>query len=162
MTKRKPLTAAQKIECLTLKEIWERKKPGAQGKFGVDFDIGEQGLVTQYLNAVIPLNLEVAIKFAKGLGVAIGEFAPRFEPILSMVPGYKAVDADDRAARDDIESQLLTLYRGLTGPYRDALIGDANKYFNLEHTGRSAANPYGETVKGAGKKNPSRKRVQEK
>jgi phage repressor protein C with HTH and peptisase S24 domain len=49
----------------------------SQERFGLDFEIGSQGMVWQYLNGHRPLNLSVALKFARGLGVPISRFSPR-------------------------------------------------------------------------------------
>jgi SOS-response transcriptional repressor LexA len=49
----------------------------SQERFGLEHDIGSQGMVWQYLNAHRPLNLRVALKFARGLGVPLSHFSPR-------------------------------------------------------------------------------------
>lgn len=49
----------------------------SQERFGLEFEIGSQGMVWQYLNGHRPLNLSVALKFARGLGVPVARFSPR-------------------------------------------------------------------------------------
>jgi len=48
-----------------------------QAEFGAKYGIGSQGMVSQYLHGVRPLNLEAAKKFAEGLRVRIADFSPR-------------------------------------------------------------------------------------
>lgn len=48
----------------------------SQEKFGEQFELGSQGVVWQYLNGHIPLNLAAALKFSKGLGKPVAEFSP--------------------------------------------------------------------------------------
>lgn len=49
----------------------------SQAKFGERFNIGSQAVVWQYLHARIPLNLEQAVRFAKGLDCPVAKFSPR-------------------------------------------------------------------------------------
>jgi len=58
-----------------LKQIFERSEY-TQEAFGIEFDIGNQAMVGQYLNARRPLNLAAAGKFAYGLKVTIDEISP--------------------------------------------------------------------------------------
>lgn len=58
-----------------LKQIFERSEY-TQEAFGIEFDIGNQAMVGQYLNAKRPLNLAAAGKFAYGLKVTIDEISP--------------------------------------------------------------------------------------
>lgn len=48
----------------------------SQADFGSTHSIGNQGAVWQYLNARIALNAETATKFARGLGIEVGDFSP--------------------------------------------------------------------------------------
>lgn len=76
-----------KIEPVHIREaevlcaLFKRHKaenPGVtQAKFGEENNIGNQGVVWQYLHARIPLNKEAAVKFASGLGCRVEEFSPR-------------------------------------------------------------------------------------
>ena len=59
-----------------LKAIFLGKANCNQAAFGATYDIGNQSMVSQYLNAKRPLNIEAAKKFAIGLSVTIGEFSP--------------------------------------------------------------------------------------
>lgn len=73
---RKPLEDWQAQDSARLKKLFEQRTKLSQLQFGEEFDIGSQGLVWQYLNGHIPLNLGAALKFASGLGVAVKEFSP--------------------------------------------------------------------------------------
>ena len=48
----------------------------SQEVFGARFDIGNQGMVWQYLNAKRPLNIRAVAAFARGLGVNIADISP--------------------------------------------------------------------------------------
>ena len=64
-------------EAARLKQLFAKHAGMSQAEFGRRFEVGSAGMVWQYLNAHRPLNLSVASKFARGLGVAIGQFSPR-------------------------------------------------------------------------------------
>lgn len=75
--KRKTLEPWQKADAVRLKEIFRGKVRITQESFGDLYELGSQGLVTQYLNGIIPLNYESAYKFARGMGCSIHDFSPR-------------------------------------------------------------------------------------
>lgn len=75
-----PKDAATAREAGALKKAFEERRRASglsQEKFGLDYEVGSQGMVWQYLNGHRPLNLSVALKFARGLGVSIESFSPR-------------------------------------------------------------------------------------
>lgn len=72
--------ATAQNEAQALKSAFEAHARSAglsQERFGLEFDIGSQGMVWQYLNGHRPLNLSVALKFARGLNVPVETFSPR-------------------------------------------------------------------------------------
>lgn len=77
-------------EAVRLRELFDNRPPPrlSQGKFGEEFEIGSQAVVWQYLNARIPLNLDKAVKFAKGLGCAVADFSPRLADDLIKLRGH--------------------------------------------------------------------------
>lgn len=78
MAERTPSKAVVDLESTALKAAFEARAAGlSQEKFGLEFDIGSQGMVWQYLNGHRPINLSVALKFSKGLGVPVEQFSPR-------------------------------------------------------------------------------------
>jgi SOS-response transcriptional repressor LexA len=64
-------------ESAALKTLFEERVQVSQEQFGLEHEIGSQGMVWQYLNGHRPLNLSVALKFARGLGVSVASFSPR-------------------------------------------------------------------------------------
>lgn len=76
---RKTLEKWQVDDAARLKALFEKREPKvSQVAFASDHGIGTtQGIVWQYLNAKIPLNLDVAVKFATGLKCDVAEFSPR-------------------------------------------------------------------------------------
>lgn len=58
-----------------LKQIFERSEY-TQEAFGIEYEIGNQAMVGQYLNAKRPLNLAAVGKFANGLKISIDEISP--------------------------------------------------------------------------------------
>lgn len=81
-------------EAARLKRLFDARSTTSQMKFGADNEIGSQGMVWQYLNARAPLNLDAALKFAKGLGCPVSDFSPRLaeslRPTQAQSFGYKA------------------------------------------------------------------------
>lgn len=72
--KRKPLEKWQKQDAERLKALFEQhslSQGAAAEQFGVT-----QGAVWQYLNGQIPLNLNIALQFARALKVHVGDFSP--------------------------------------------------------------------------------------
>ena len=74
----------QAAEARTLRNLYDEiiGEPGSPGfksqaSFGTEFDIGTQGMVWQYLDGRRPLNLAVAISFARGLNIPVRAFSPR-------------------------------------------------------------------------------------
>ncbi|MFA6120804.1 MAG: helix-turn-helix transcriptional regulator [Sideroxydans sp.] len=88
-----------------LKQIFERSEY-TQEAFGIEFDIGNQAMVGQYLNAKRPLNLAAAGKFAYGLKVTIDEISPNLAAQIRSLStllthedaGYKPVSKRAEAA----------------------------------------------------------------
>jgi SOS-response transcriptional repressor LexA len=74
----RPVADALAAEAAALKKAFEERTPAlSQERFGLEFDIGSQGMVWQYLSGHRPLNLSVALKFARGLGIPVSQFSRR-------------------------------------------------------------------------------------
>jgi hypothetical protein len=74
---RKTLEKWQLEDAARLRKLFDAREPKiSQEAFGAAYGIGSQGLLAQYLNAVIPLNLLAASRFANGLGCALSEISP--------------------------------------------------------------------------------------
>lgn len=106
----------------------------SQAEFGERYKIGSQGMVSQYLQARRPLNVDAAVAFAKGLGVSINEFSPQIAKSIQhasefatkidgeasahdLLPGARRVAAVDapRYATIPIKMVNLSLQAGIMG-----------------------------------------------
>lgn len=80
-----------------------------QDAFGARTGIGGQSLVGQYLNAVIPLNLRIVVKFADGLGVDVADISPT---LAEQLPKPRAVFDDFlRSLEQQDRSQVIDFLR---------------------------------------------------
>lgn len=81
-------------EAAKLRTLFEERAAMSQMRFGEENNLGSQGNVWQYLNARSPLNLEAALKFARGLGCSVSDFSPRLaeslQPTQSQSFGHAA------------------------------------------------------------------------
>lgn len=77
MVKQK-LSEWQVEDAKRLESLWDARKPEGmtQEKFGVEYEMGTQGNVSQYLKGKAALNLRAVGKFAKVLNVKIDEISP--------------------------------------------------------------------------------------
>lgn len=85
-------------EAAKLKALFKERVKVSQMRFGEDNELGSQGNVWQYLNARSPLNLEAAIKFAKGLKCSVSDFSPRLASALRADSGPHSMGAGLAAA----------------------------------------------------------------
>lgn len=99
-----------------LKQIFERSEY-TQEAFGIEFDIGNQAMVGQYLNARRPLNLTAAGKFAYGLQVKIDEISPNLAAQVRLLnsllsetkdAGYRPVSKRAEIAAQIVDSMNST------------------------------------------------------
>ena len=99
------LKLQQDEDAKRLKALFAAKaKPRwTQETFGKEFDIGSGQMVWQYLSGHRPLNMEVASKFAKGLGVPLGEVSPRLAndltALFTLIREDKESNETERAIR---------------------------------------------------------------
>lgn len=121
--RRKPLEDWQADDAARLKKLWDKRDPKvSQAAFASEHKIGEtQGIVWQYLNGVIPLNLATALKFARGLKCNVADFSPRLARALASehtmqqpLAGYKVSQAE---AKD-----LLETWEQLSHAQREAAL----------------------------------------
>lgn len=159
--RRPKITDEHKREAAALKKLFEdfqakqaqRGVKVTQASFAVDNQIGTtQGLVWQYLNARIPLNLRAASRFASGLGCRIDQFSSRLAEEQALLAPQRA--AGKKTALESVlelnplEQQLLGLYRDLPPDLKHDLLMMANEMYSKTHDNPSPANPFG------GKKKP--------
>ena len=103
----KKLEQWQVEDAVRLKVIFEQSGY-SQLQFGVEFDIGNQSMVGQYLNGIRPLNLTVAGKFAKGLNCQIEKFSPQLAKQIKELTGFIASPLSPR------QQAILALFGDLT------------------------------------------------
>jgi transcriptional regulator with XRE-family HTH domain len=143
-----------------LKALFE-KQDLSQGAFGLQFEIGTQGMVWQYLNAKRSLNLKAAKAFADGLNVRIGDFSPT---LAEMAVEYAASSAATPPSQlvmnftnlTGPEAALIMMYRQLSQEQQHELEHSANNMLTDSKPGNvSVSNPFG------GKK-PGKSKITEK
>ncbi|WP_460803446.1 helix-turn-helix domain-containing protein [Microbulbifer agarilyticus] len=82
MTKRRPLTAREKIAQQNLRAIWQAKKKAldlTQERAAHQLGWSSQGTVGQYLLGRVPLNTDALLKFAGILHVSPTDIDPDFQ-----------------------------------------------------------------------------------
>jgi hypothetical protein len=153
------VTDQHRAEAAALKALFDEAQEAAkakkvrftQGGFGEDYGIGDAALVWQYLNARIPLNLRVAVAFAKGLGCEISSFSARLAAEAAALTGIPAKAGEKPIAilsfldLDRTEAQLVATFRDLNEEQRAALLRHADQLHNETHPDPSPANTYGNT-----------------
>lgn len=102
-SKKAKIEPVHKEESVRLKALFEKRAGMSQGAFGLEFGIGSQGMVWQYLNARSPLNLEAAIKFAAGLRCSIADFSPRLAEQLLPSSSSKAKPKSAESTHSNVE-----------------------------------------------------------
>lgn len=125
-------------EAKALRELFATRTNLSQAAFGKEFGIGTQGAVWQYLHADTALNLEAALKFAKGLKCSVSDFSPRLAEILS----YENSTVGDpipitRTGRIPVSGQAKGGVDGIIS-IDDYPVGYGNGYINLYSPDKNA------------------------
>lgn len=93
-----------------LKQIFERSG-FTQEAFGSEFEIGNQAMVGQYLNAKRPLNLAAAGKFANGLKVSIDQISPtlaaQIRELSSLVAPTSTTSYKPKSKRGETAARII-------------------------------------------------------
>lgn len=79
MTKRRPLTPAERAAAQRLSEEWAKfrdRERATQEWLGRETGLGSQTVVSQYLRGHIPLNLKAILAFCRVLGVSPDTISP--------------------------------------------------------------------------------------
>lgn len=149
------VTDEHREEAQKLKELFEgyvqkQAQKGVkvtQAGFAAAAGLGSQGLLWQYLNARIPLNLRAGLQFVKGIGCRLEEFSPRLateQATLSHgAPAGPKTALQTVLELNPMEQQLLGLYRELTPDQQHDLLVRANELHAKTHLQSSEANPFG-------------------
>lgn len=127
--RKRELTTAEKQECAKLKLLFNQKKAElglTQESVAHSLGLSQSG-VSHYLNGKNAINLEIAIKFARLLGVEIADFAPRFTVIFSQGPKGKVQipgSVEEKGETYDFFASLNRVelgqrYRDTSQPVRD-------------------------------------------
>ncbi len=149
-----PLSQTQQSEAAELKRLfleWQRQrknegKPSSQ-EVACEFLGFGQSALAQYLNGRIPLNVGAGIKFAKMLGVSLGEFSPSLvahatkvveeiaphseAELLDALPGASAItdDSDLAPASVGLDMVSLHLQAGIDGIETVPLFEEGGKHY---------------------------------
>lgn len=89
----KKLSPEQLADAARLKALFNERKRElgiTQESLALEFGYGAQSVVSQYLNGVIPLNVDAAIQFAGRLGCAVGEFSISLQAKIDAVAAYRS------------------------------------------------------------------------
>lgn len=130
MPKRKPLTHTQQEDAARLKAIWKEKR--AAEKLS-QADIEERtgipiAMISHFMNAYTPLNIDCATLFAEALDISIADFSPTL--------AERVERATKVAKRDSIAEQdrLRTIAETATDQdFREAL-ADYAEFLLLKKT----------------------------
>ena len=124
-------------EAAKLRAIYERVNSGqkklSQLAFGQQFDIGTQGMVWQSLNGKSALNIDAALKFARGLQCEVADFSPRLAASLTSSPAspqlvheIREPDARPWIDRDTVTVQVFdaraSMGAGFRQPEHDTVV----------------------------------------
>lgn len=93
-----------------LKRIFE-KSGFTQEEFGSEFEIGNQSMVGQYLNAKRPLSLSSVGKFSNGLKVAIDQISPtlaaQIRELSSLVESSPDIGYKPKSKRGEVAARII-------------------------------------------------------
>jgi hypothetical protein len=124
--RRSVITPEHKEEARRLMAIWESRQPllaesglNSQERFGIEYGIGTQGAVWQFLHGHTPLSLAAAAAFARGLSCSVADFSPRlFEELRSYGVPWFSPDVQDllRGLSPDGLARIEAVIRALLTP----------------------------------------------
>ncbi|OAT46981.1 helix-turn-helix domain-containing protein [Providencia heimbachae] len=103
----KPLTDEQKFDAARLKALFQAQKGLTQAVLADDLGFANQSAVSQYLNGRIPLNVEVAIKFADRFGCLVSDFSPSLQSEINKIAKYSLPLQVLPSATKEAEEQLI-------------------------------------------------------
>ncbi|WP_246881896.1 LexA family transcriptional regulator [Pseudomonas protegens] len=137
--KKRPLPEDRKEECLQLKAIFNAKKKElglTQEKLAHQLEMN-QSSVSHYLNAVNPLNANVAAAFSRILKVPVREFSKRLadeiEMLVLVTPDHERPYASKVASQGYLAQEEVSTYRAFD------LASDSSYTGVNQHTARAAA-----------------------
>jgi len=99
-----------------LRKLFKERSDMSQLEFGQAYEIGNQGMVWQYLNADKPkgsvLNVQAAIKFAKGLRCRVADFSPSIQAEIDKIATF-ATTHEQRASLKIPQGLAKTTYTAI-------------------------------------------------
>jgi hypothetical protein len=81
-------------ESRLLRALWQTKKTLSQAKFGVAYELGNQGYIQQLLSGRVAITLKAGMAFASHLNCHLSEFSPRLDAEVARIVNF---DADQKA-----------------------------------------------------------------
>ena len=156
MNKRKksgrPLAAWQTEDAARLRVIWHRMKGDlqeTQEAFSERVGLGTQGAFSQFINGVTALNLDAALKIARGLRVSVADFSPTLADRMSFECGVRSGSYDDddvrliqawRETKDPAKRSAITILLGINDPSNDPSPAPSGSSGKIETYARIASN----------------------
>lgn len=107
-----------------LKRLFEEKADKSQQAFGLEHEIGTQGMVWQYLNARRALNLDALLKFAAGLKAPVEQISPTLSKKIKLALEYATPEAAPvrTTGPETAESQVLHAMQNMDAQTKYRLI----------------------------------------
>jgi hypothetical protein len=139
-SKRSKITDVHRLEATKLKALWDDRKQRTQAEFGEVYGLGNQANVGHYLLGRSPLNVKAALAFATELRCKVSDFSARLAAELEPITAVPL--ASDSTTADELEKQLLNMFRALPMESKDMVLHLANGLYNAAKPGPSNANPY--------------------
>lgn len=127
MAKKRKMQEWQVEDALRLKAIWESLKPTTQEKFAADYELGSQGALWQYINGVIPLNLEATIKFAQGLNIKVRDISPTYAEFLSRLPRAEEPPLPPKTIAEKVAADWALLAEPIRTEWREVIAAAAEQ-----------------------------------
>jgi hypothetical protein len=120
----KELEDWQIADAARLKRLFEEKADKSQQAFGLEHEIGTQGMVWQYLNARRALNLDALLKFAYGLKVPVEQISPTLSKKINVAlqGANQGAVALSTAGPDTPEGQVLHAMQSMDAQTKYRLI----------------------------------------
>lgn len=101
-------TEEQIQDSIRLRKLFAERAGMSQLEFGQIYEIGNQGMVWQYLNADKPngsaLNVSSAIKFADGLRCRVADFSPSIQKEIDRIATFASTAKGDTATHEEDKS----------------------------------------------------------
>lgn len=149
MTKRRPLTEAERADAERLKAVYKQKKAEyrlagkrlTQESMAGELGWSGQTAVSQYMAGNIPLNLEAAAMFARFFNVSLEKISPRLANLLPNASDSEEQQGNSRLSSDDTERVPLISWMeaGVTRPTAGDHASETRILCPVPHSNRTFA-----------------------